>query len=168
MENAPQKNTSISTTENTSQESTTVADDYNMIFENCVTFYKLSRENFDTFLEKPLHSFLKNNCLCRYIDIGDRTTTDERCDKREKIISALGSDRLYLSPNKYYNDAFDTMMFVDFNASYNPHITMCPPGACPPDRITPTTCFFEAEVFSPSMKVTSFFPYVLGNIFFIF
>ncbi len=61
-ENAPQKNTSISTTENTSQESTTVADDYNMIFENCVTFYKLSRENFDTFLEKPLHSFLKNNC----------------------------------------------------------------------------------------------------------
>lgn len=66
--------------------------------------------------EKCRYAFLKNNCLCRYIDIGDRTTTNERCDKREKVISAIGNDRLYLSPNKNYNDAFDTMMFVDFNA----------------------------------------------------
>ena len=25
-----------------------------------------------------------------------------------------------------------------FKASYKPAITLCPPGACPPERITPT------------------------------
>ena len=28
--------------------------------------------------------------------------------------------------------------FACFNASYKPAITLCPPGACPPERITPT------------------------------
>ena len=36
--------------------------------------------------------------------------------------------------------------------------TSCPPGACPPERITPTTCFLVTEVFWPFWKVISFFP----------
>ena len=36
-----------------------------------------------------------------------------------------------------------------------PLTTLCPPGACPPERIAPTTCFLAAEVFCPFSKVTS-------------
>ena len=32
------------------------------------------------------------------------------------------------------------------------------PGACPPERITPTTCFFASDVFAPFWKVISFLP----------
>lgn len=60
--------------------------------------------------ERIRYAFLKHNCLCRYIDIGNKNTT-----RRTNIISALENDRLYLSPNKNYNDVFDTMMFVDFD-----------------------------------------------------
>ncbi len=60
--------------------------------------------------ERIRYAFLKHNCLCRYIDIGNKNTT-----RRTNIISALAKDRLYLSPNKNYNDVFDTMMFVDFD-----------------------------------------------------
>ena len=60
--------------------------------------------------ERIIYAFLKHNCLCRYIDIGNKNTT-----RRTNIISALAKDRLYLSPNKKYNDVFDTMMFVDFD-----------------------------------------------------
>ena len=46
-------------------------------------------------------------------------------------------------------------LLVAFSASYRPLTTLCPPGACPPERITPTTCFLAAEVFCPFSKVTS-------------
>ena len=54
-------------------------------------------------------------------------------------------------------------LFVAFKASYKPQTTLCPPGAWPPDRITPTTCFLAGAVFVPFSKVISFLPYVLGN-----
>ena len=45
-----------------------------------------------------------------------------------------------------------------FSASYRPQTTLWPPGAWPPDRITPTTCFLASEVFWPFWKVISFLP----------
>ena len=47
---------------------------------------------------------------------------------------------------------------ADFNASYNPAITLCPPGACPPESITPTFLTFDAEEFDVDLKVTVGFP----------
>lgn len=34
-----------------------------------------------------------------------------------------------------------------FIASYKPQITLCPPGACPPERMTPAFIFFNAFAF---------------------
>ena len=47
----------------------------------------------------------------------------------------------FLNPNNTFS------LLVAFKASYNPQTTLCPPGACPPERITPTTCFLAADVF---------------------
>ena len=67
-------------------------------------------------------------------------------------------------PKKPYNllDGFACL-----SASYKPAITLCPPGACPPDRITPTflcsTDFESEEV----LNVTVGFPYVFLNYYLI-
>ena len=47
---------------------------------------------------------------------------------------------------------------VALSASYRPQTTLCPPGACPPERITPTTCFLAADVLVPFSNVISFLP----------
>lgn len=80
--------------------------------------------------ERIRYDFLKQNCLCRYIDIGNKISIEEHPTRREKIISALENDRLYLSPNKNYNDVFDTMMFVNFDtlkAEIETSINLCMP-----------------------------------------
>ena len=43
-------------------------------------------------------------------------------------------------------------------ASYNPVITLCPPGACPPESITPTTCRLSEAVLGAFSKDISFMP----------
>ena len=50
-----------------------------------------------------------------------------------------------------------------FSASYRPETTLCPPGAWPPERITPTTFFFTSALFSPFWNEISFCPKVFGN-----
>ncbi|MBE6748026.1 MAG: hypothetical protein E7557_02225 [Ruminococcaceae bacterium] len=50
------------TTTKSEAENTTVSNDYNMVFSDKITFYRISRDNFEMFLNEPLHSFLKNNC----------------------------------------------------------------------------------------------------------
>ena len=57
-------------------------------------------------------------------------------------------------PKKPYNLLLG---FKAFKPSYKPEITLCPPGACPPERITPTpTVGFS--FFAPVSKVTSGIP----------
>ena len=53
--------------------------------------------------------------------------------------------------------------FDCFKASYKPAITLCPPGAYPPDRITPT--FLASKDFDSLEveNVTTGFPYVFWN-----
>ena len=58
------------------------------------------------------------------------------------------------------------LITVGVQASNRPEITLCPPGACPPERITPTFIAGSLTA-SPASNLINGIPYVLGNNFLI-
>ena len=57
--------------------------------------------------------------------------------------------------------------FAFFRPSYKPAMTLCPPGACPPDKIVPTLSGFLSICAVPLTKWITGLPYVCGNSGFI-
>lgn len=106
-------NVNNSITETTTQEKTTVAPDYNLVFKNNITFYRISRDTFNLFLQNPLHSFLKNSCSSETIinsaDVYIRGSS--LFDVNDEFIGLFGnSDNLndYLKQNGYNNEIKNT------------------------------------------------------------
>ena len=66
---------------------------------------------------------------------------------------------LSIKPEGPFLNPRSTLSLLAFlSASYRPDTTLCPPGAWPPERITPTTCFLFSAVLFPSLKLISGMP----------